>query len=102
MAEASKKMVTQLPPRGPGQRLVGTKKRFEMLRLFSSPHAIVRRRLADGDGIGPRKSFLKGLIEQPVEPALLFRDRDNGHGRGVFVVVFHGQAPWPELTPCPP
>jgi hypothetical protein len=92
MAEASKKMVTQLPVQGLGKPPVRTKKRFENLGLFSLPQAIVRGRLADGDRIGCRKSFLKGFVELPVELAMLLRDRSGGHALGVFLVVFHGRA----------
>jgi hypothetical protein len=102
MAEASKKMVTQLPARSTGRPPASMKKRIENLGLFSLPQAIVRRRLADGDGIGRRKSFLEGFVELPVELALLLRDRGGGRGLEVFLVAFHGQAPLPEITPCPP
>jgi hypothetical protein len=66
---------------------------IEILGLFPSPQPIVRRRLADGYRIGPRKSFLKGFVEQPVEPELLLRDRGSGRGLCGFLVVFHGWTP---------
>jgi hypothetical protein len=74
---------------------------IEILGLFLSPQPIVRRRLADCHGIGPRKSFLKGFVEQPVEPALLLRGRSGSRGLRGFLLVFHGRAPVSETTPCP-
>jgi hypothetical protein len=70
--------------RPPGRREI----RVEIFGLFSSPQSIVRRRLADGHRIGPRKSFLKGFVELPIELALLLRDRRSGRGLCGFVVVF--------------
>src|SRR5215831_14488385 len=92
MAEASKKMVTQLPANGAGIPR-SSERGVEILELFLAPQPIIRRRLADGHRIGARKSFLEGFIELTIELALLLRERRSGRGLSGFLAVFHGRAP---------
>jgi hypothetical protein len=79
--------------RSPGRKEIGV----EMLGLFPSSQSIIRRRLADRHRIGPRKSFLEGFVELPIELALLLRDRRSGRRPYGFAVVllmvFHWGAP---------
>src|SRR6516164_9561477 len=92
MAEASKKMVTQLPANGAGIPR-SSERCVEILGLFLAPQPIIRRRLADGHRIGTRKSFLEGFIELTIKLALLLRERRSGRGLSGFLAVFHGRAP---------
>jgi hypothetical protein len=73
-----------------------------MLELFSSPQPIVRRRLADRDRIGARKSFLKGFVELPIELALPLGEGRSGRGLRGFLVVFSWADSLVWATRCPP